>query len=209
MQATRQHILEHLRLSRGATVKELCAVLGLTATGVRQHLTILEHEELVESQELRGKVGRPAHRFTLTRRGDAMFPKSYDDLANALIDEVRTQYGAEGLQGVVRGVAGRLASPHLAALEELAPEQRIQAVVQLFTDSGVVADWERDGDAFLLHERTCPYPEVARRNSVSCAMEVAEMRMLTGMEARLKSCIVRGDSHCTYRLEPTTDAAVR
>ena len=205
MQATRQQILEHLRLTRRATVRELCSVLGLTATGVRQHLTILEHEALVESEEVRGKVGRPAHRFTLSRRGEAMFPKGYDDLANALIDEVRDRYGPAGLQGVVSGVAARLAGPHVAALEELAPAQRVQAVVDLFAQSDVVADWERDGDAFLLHERTCPYPEVARRNSVPCAMEVAEVRMLTGMDARLTSCIVRGDPHCIYRLEPVKD----
>ena len=83
----------------------------------------------------------------------------------------------------------------------------MQAVVDLFAQSDVVADWERDGDAFLLHERTCPYSEVARRNSVPCAMEVAEVRMLTGMDARLESCIVRGDPHCIYiyRLEPVQD----
>ena len=207
MQATRQQILEHLRLTRGATVRELCSVLGLTATGVRQHLTILEHEALVESEEVRGKVGRPSHRFTLSRRGEAMFPKGYADLANALIDEVRARYGPAGLESVGGGVAGRLVGSHVAAMEELAPAQRVQAVVDLFAQRDIVADWERDGDAFLLHERTCPYPEVARRNSVPCAMEVAEMRMLTGMDARLDSCIVAGNPHCTYRLEPLEDRA--
>lgn len=202
MQATRQQILEHLRLTRGATVRELCALLDLTATGVRQHLTILEHEGLIASAEVRGHVGRPAHRFALTPRGQGMFGQSYDHLANALIEEIRDRYGPEGLAGVVGGVASRLTDRHLPALEQLGPEQRVQAVVDLFAAGDVVADWERDGDAFLLHERTCPYPEVARRNSVSCTLEVAEVRRLTGMDARLQSCITRGDPHCTYRLDP-------
>ena len=207
MQATRQQMLEHLRLTRGATVRELCSVLGLTATGVRQHLTILEHEGLVDSEEVRGRVGRPAHRFALTRRGDAMFPQGYDDLANALIEEIRARYGPEGLQSIVGGVAARLTDRHVPALEELAPEQRVQATVDLFAQRDIVADWECDGDVFLLHERTCPYPEVARRNSVPCTLEVAEIRMLTGMDTHLQSCIVRGDRHCTYRLEPVEDSA--
>ena len=206
MQATRQQILAHLRLGRGATVKDLCQVLGLTPTGVRQHLMILEQEGLVESDELRGKVGRPALRYQLSPRGDAIFPKSYDDLANALIDEVRSLYGAAGLQRVVRGVASRLAGPDPERLAGGTPAERIEGVVKLFQGRGIVADWERDGEAFLLHERTCPFPEVARRNSVSCAMEVAEVRLLTGMDARLKSCIVRGDECCTYRLVPISGA---
>ena len=103
MQATRQQILEHLRLAHGgATVKALCDLLELTPTGVRQHLTILEQEDLVESEEIRGKVGRPALRYHLSRRGEGIFPKSYDELANALIDEVRAVYGPEGLQRVAR-----------------------------------------------------------------------------------------------------------
>jgi predicted ArsR family transcriptional regulator len=207
MQATRQRILEQLRLARGATVKDLCSLLGLTPTGVRQHLTILEQEGLVQSSELRGKVGRPAHRFTLTRRGETLFVSGYDRLANALIDEVREVFGGEGLQRVMRGVAGRLSGGHVAALESLTPEQRVQSVVELLEEDNVIADWERDGDSFLLHERTCPYPAIARRNSVSCALEVAEVRMLTGMDARLTSCIVRGDDHCTYRLRPIEDRA--
>jgi len=39
MQTTRQQILDYLRLHREATVKDLSLLLGLTATGVRQHLT--------------------------------------------------------------------------------------------------------------------------------------------------------------------------
>ena len=158
MQATRQQILEYLRLHRGATVKALCELLGLTPTGVRQHLMILEQEGLLESEELRGKVGRPALRYRLSRRGEAAFPTGYDELANALIDEVRSIYGAEGLQRVVRGVASRLAGAEPERLADRTPRERIEAVTKLFEERGIVADWERDGDVFLLHERTWPVP---------------------------------------------------
>ena len=99
-------------------------------------------------------------------------------------------------------MAKRLAGEVALELAEQTSSERIEAVAQLFMERGIVADWERDGDVFLLHERTCPFPEVARRNSISCAMEVAEVRLLTGMDARLQSCIVRDDDCCTYRLSP-------
>jgi predicted ArsR family transcriptional regulator len=203
MQATRQQILDYLRLHHDASVKDLGRLLSLTATGVRQHLTILEHEGYVISYEQRGKVGRPALRYALTSRGDALFPKQYDQLANALLDEVRTAFGSAGLQRVVRGAAHRLAAPHKSADADASPESRVEAVAEVLRSYGVVADWERSGEAFLLHERTCPYPEVARHNSVACAMDVAQVRELSGMDARLTACLVRGDSCCTYRLVPT------
>ncbi|MBX7111174.1 MAG: winged helix-turn-helix transcriptional regulator [Dehalococcoidia bacterium] len=207
MQATRQQILDYLRLHRDASVKDLGRLLGLTATGVRQHLNILEQEGLVTSFEQRGKVGRPPLRYALTSLGDATFPKQYDALANALIDEVRACYGSQGLQQIVRGAASRLATADdgTETPVEGSPDTRINAIVDLLRSRGVVADWERDGEAFLLHERTCPYPEVARRNSVACAMDVAQVRQLTGMDAKLTACLVRGDASCTYRLLPPSN----
>jgi len=207
MQATRQQILEHLRLHRTATVKELCALFGLTATGIRQHLLILEEEGLVEREEVRGRVGRPALRYSLTRRGEAMFPRGYDELANALIEEVRAQHGSAGLQQVLLGVARRLAGTIPSTVAERSPEQRVASAVAMFEERGVVADWERAGDAFLLHERTCPYPEVARQSSVSCAMEVSLLRLVTGLDTRLVECVMRGDECCTYRLGPAEAVA--
>ena len=205
MQATRQQILDYLRERNGATVRELGDLLHLTATGIRQHLTILEQEGLVQSDEVRGRVGRPALRYTVSTQGESMFPKGYDDLANAIIEEVRQTYGMSGLQRVVKGVAHRLVEmktngrPTPAELD-LAPADRVSAVVELFAEQGIIADWERSGDALLLHERTCPYPEVARQHPVVCAIDVQQLRELTGMDVHLQSCAVRGDSWCTYKI---------
>jgi len=51
LQSTRQSILEYLQRQGRATVKELGALLGLTSTGIRQHLTVLERDGLVEWQQ--------------------------------------------------------------------------------------------------------------------------------------------------------------
>ena len=202
MQATRQQILDHLRLRTEATVRELGEFLSLTATGVRQHLTVLEQEGLVSSREERGKVGRPALVYSLTARGEASYPMRYDVVANALLDEVHSTYGPAAYQQMIKGVAVRMAAPHASRLAGAPLENRVDAACELVRDQGVVADWERKDGGFLLHERTCPYPEMARHNSAACVIDVAYMRELTGMDARLVECRVRGDRGCTYRLQP-------
>ncbi|HWQ28893.1 MAG TPA: winged helix-turn-helix transcriptional regulator, partial [Dehalococcoidia bacterium] len=84
MQDTRKRILDYLRRHGRATVKDLGEVFGLTSTGIRQHLTVLERDGLVEAREERGKVGRPALVYRLTPLGDNLYPKLYDLLANTL-----------------------------------------------------------------------------------------------------------------------------
>src|SRR3972149_10022707 len=93
MQSTRQHILEYLQRQGRATVKELGSLLGLTSTGIRQHLTVLERDGLVDSREERGRVGRPTPVYSLTEKADSLFPQSYALLAGVILDEIR---GSDG-----------------------------------------------------------------------------------------------------------------
>jgi predicted ArsR family transcriptional regulator len=89
MQETRQQILDYLRVHPDATVRNLGELLALTATGVRQHRTLLEQDGLIESREQRCKVGRPALVYSLTAAGEASYPLVYDLLSNVMLDEFR------------------------------------------------------------------------------------------------------------------------
>ncbi len=101
MQSTRQQILEYLQRQGRATVKELGKLLGLTSTGIRQHLTVLERDGLVDTHEKRGRVGRPTLVYSLTEKADALFPKTYDALASVLLEEIRSSQGNERLYGLL------------------------------------------------------------------------------------------------------------
>src|SRR3972149_2716512 len=125
MQATRQQILDFLRRNARATVKELDTHLGLTSTGVRQHLTVLEREGLVEAHEERGHVGRPALVYQLSDKGDGLYPKKYDQLANVLIEEVRHVAGGQALQTLLRRVALRFAESYADRLEGKSLPERV------------------------------------------------------------------------------------
>jgi predicted ArsR family transcriptional regulator len=48
---------------------------------------------------------------------------------------------------------------------------RVEAVAQLMREQGHCGDDRRQDGLYYLHECTCPYPAVARRNSAVCALE--------------------------------------
>ncbi len=202
MQATRQEILDILHRQRRASVKELGAVLGLTSTGIRQHLNVLQRDGLARTDEERGRVGRPALVYSLTEKAENLYPKSYDLLANLLIEEVRGIVGGGGLLTLLRRVAARMAEPHLDQAEGLSIEERTGLAAEALRQLGCEAGWERTETDLLLHQYTCPFPAVARRNSAVCAMDVNFVSRLTGGDARLTESVLRGDRCCTYRIGP-------
>lgn len=209
MQATRQQILDFLRRQGRATVKELDTHLGLTSTGVRQHLTVLEREGLVEAHEERGHVGRPALVYELTEQGDALYPKRYDQLANLLLEEVREVAGAQTLQTLLRRVAGRLADPYRERLEDRSLTERVHETKRIIEERGSLADCVQDGGDWLIRQYNCPFPKVASKNSCVCALDVEFVRQLVGADARLSTSLLRGDQCCTYRVRGGQPASAR
>ena len=209
MQATRKQILDHLRRHRQATVKDLSATLGLTATGVRQHLTVLERDDMVEAHEERGHVGRPALVYRLTEHGDTLYPKKYDQLANILLEEMREMAGAEGLQTLLRRVAARFAEPYMDRVEGKPLPERVSEAAEIIRNRGCLADFLHDGEDWLIMQRTCPFPNVAKRNSSVCALDVEFVRQLVGADARLTKSLLREDDSCTYRIRLDQPASAR
>lgn len=202
MQPTRQQILDLLHREHSSTVRTLAGNLAMTATGVRQHLAVLEREGLVAAETERGHVGRPAYIYRLTDAGEALYPKRYDVLVNMLMEEIRTVAGSDILQRILRRVAGRMAEQQQDRFEGLPVGARVEAVAQLMREQGCVATTEERDGLYYLHECTCPYPAVARRNSAICALEVDLVRRLTGSDARLVASLLRGDPACIYRIRP-------
>ena len=66
--ATRRQILQHIKMQGEAAADDLARHLRLTVTAVRQHLTGLAADGLVEHRPAVKGPGRPRHLFRLTDR---------------------------------------------------------------------------------------------------------------------------------------------
>lgn len=207
MQSTRQQILEYLQRHGRGTVKELGALLGLTSTGIRQHLTVMERDGLVEAREERGRVGRPTLVYSLTDKADGLFPKTYDSLATVLIEELRESEGNERVHGLLQNVARKLAAPHVQRVQAKTLRERVKETASIMEDQGCVADWHEgdDGD-FYIDEYTCPFPKIAEVDRAVCALHVEFVRTLTGSDTRLTRSLMRGERACTYRVRSVSIA---
>jgi predicted ArsR family transcriptional regulator len=200
MQTTRQEILDHLQRYGRATVKELGQLLGLTSTGIRQHLTVLERDELVQAREERGRVGRPTLVYFLTDKAEGLFPRSYDELANNLLGEIRASEGRERMYQILHRVAERMADAYWERVQGKDVAERVKETAAIMQEQGCLVDWtEKDGE-FLLDEYTCPFPKVAKQDASVCALHVDFVRRLAGADTRLTQSLLRGQRACTYRI---------
>ncbi|HLB26472.1 MAG TPA: winged helix-turn-helix transcriptional regulator [Dehalococcoidia bacterium] len=204
MQSTRQHILEYLQRQGRATVKELGGLLGLTSTGIRQHLTVLERDGLVDAREERGRVGRPTLVYSLTEKADSLFPKTYDALATVLLEEIRSSEGKERLHDLLHKVAERMAAPYAERIEGRPLPERVRETARIMEEQGCLVDVREADGAYYIDEFTCPFPKVAQQDRSVCALHVDFVRVLTGGDTRLTQSLLRGERACCYRVRAGT-----
>jgi predicted ArsR family transcriptional regulator len=105
---TDDELLDCLRRRDAATIADLVAALGVTATAVRQRLTRVMEAGYVDRFTERQGRGRPIHRYRLTPSGAQASGDNYADLAQTLWEEIRSLPDAAVRKGLLQRIAKRL-----------------------------------------------------------------------------------------------------
>lgn len=198
----RREILRLLKFGGPATAGELAGTLGLTVSGVRQHLSALESAGLVDHRRQAEGRGRPSHRYTPTPFGEALFPRRHAELAGELLETLE-----EESPGTVAGLFARRSRRRLDDARQRLQgtlAERVQELARILDEDGYLAEVESlDPDGFLLVERNCAILSIAQRYAHACSSEIDFLReALPDAHVRRVSHIVRGARACAYEVRP-------
>lgn len=202
MQETRQRILEIIKMRGQATVNELTRELGLTAVTIRHHLDVLYRDGLIGPPQILRKAGpgRPQHVYRLAGEAEELFPKKYDRLTDALLEELEARMSPEELDAVINGVAERMAR-QVSAEGDLSA--RLGALMEFLNGLGYLATAQEEEGGYRIVVANCPYERVARRHGLPCKVDTRLIALVTGVEPERVQEIAAGDEHCVYRLALT------
>lgn len=202
MQETRQRILEIIKMRGQATVNELTRELGLTAVTIRHHLDVLYRDGLIGPPQILRKAGpgRPQHVYRLAGDAEELFPKKYDRLTDALLEELEARMSPEELDAIINGVAERMAR-QVSAEGDLSA--RLGALMEFLNGLGYLATAQEEEGGYRIVVANCPYERVARRHGLPCKVDTRLIALVTGVEPERVQEIAAGDEHCVYRLALT------
>jgi DeoR family transcriptional regulator, suf operon transcriptional repressor len=191
-------IVNFLRRNREATIADLVSLLGVTATAVRQKLTRLMEQGLVQRQSAAAGRGRPSHRYSLTPAGVGSGGNNYTELAQALWDEVRAIDEPSVRQGLLKRISQRLAALYAGRIVGDTLHDRMGSLAEHM--AGLDLPFDRGGSMELpvLTALACPYPDLAERDRSVCAMEKMLISEVLGEGVRLSSCRLDGANCCTF-----------
>jgi DeoR family suf operon transcriptional repressor len=195
------NVLSYLQRYGSATVKDLEFALGVTATAVRQQIATLLAEAYIEQRVERNGRGRPRHVYSLTSKGQALFPKHYDELTHTLLREILLLEGPDKVQDLLVRLSERLAQKYAEQIESQSPMDRAQELIELLGAKGILADVQSGPDGIVFHEYNCPYYELARQYRAICDMEQGMISHVVNQPVELVSCSLDGHHGCQFKIE--------
>ncbi|WP_019587224.1 helix-turn-helix transcriptional regulator [Deinococcus apachensis] len=206
--ATRRAILHHLKKRGEAGADELAQTLGITPSGIRQHLGALEDAGFLSAHDRREGPGRPRRRYRLTAQADALFPRAYAELANELLSYVQDED-----PGMVARIfekrAERRLHDTLTRTRHLPFREQVRELARILDEDGYLADLQENPDgSFTVTEHNCAVLSVALRYGHACGSELGYIRAaLPGAEVTRIAHMLSGAHVCAYQIRPRMQEA--
>lgn len=207
MRVTRDRIMQTLLRQPRRTINELAEAVGINPISVRHHLTNLQMEGLVSSEEERHGVGRPRLVYLLTEAGMEKFPTRYLRLTTRLLAQMKETMPGNVVRELFSHVAEDLANEYADRVSGLSMEERLDFVKTLLAEEGFTVEWERQGDEYQIHEISCPYYQIGVNHPEVCTVDQALISKMLAVPAEKVQCVLSGSAHCTYVVQAARTAA--
>ncbi len=149
----RLEILNTLKRTKGLSVNELVAKLGMSYMGIKQHCLTLERDGYLDTWRRPQKMGRPEMVYRLTRRTHDLFPCDSNDLTLQLLSSSKEIYGPNAPEKLLFHVFQRQTEALKARVNADTVEERAKELVKMRETEGfmsqVVTD-DKDGGPQIL-----------------------------------------------------------
>jgi predicted ArsR family transcriptional regulator len=191
--------LDLLRAIGPLSVAELAVAMEVTPTAVRQRLTRMMGQGVLQREAQRRGRGRPQHRYTLTDKGLRLTGSNFTDLAMTLWTEIRSIDNPEFRREMLRRIAHAMASKYANEVEGNTPAERLKSLADLLAKRRIPVTVDESNSHPVLNTHSCPYPNLAENDQSVCSMERMMFTELVGEEVQLTQCRLDGDPQCRFQ----------
>ena len=195
-------LLDLIRIAGPLSVSDLASAMEVTATAVRQRLTRLMNQTMIEREAIRAGRGRPKHRYSLTDKGVRQTGSNFTDLALALWGEIKGAGDEKVGHDLLRRISRALAAGYASQIQGDTPAERLQSLADLLNQKRIPVTVGTSGNHATLTAHACPYPSLAEKDDSVCEMEKMMFSELIGSEVELTQCRRDGGDECRFETGP-------
>ncbi|MCA9037882.1 MAG: winged helix-turn-helix transcriptional regulator [Planctomycetaceae bacterium] len=203
-----REILEFIHRCSGADIPELCDLLGVTRTAIRQRLARLESAGLLFSDLQSQTRGRPRHCYHLSPEGLHALGENYRELAIVLWKTIIGVEDSELRSRLISQVQDAFAKRYQqSGKEESNVDDRVRRLASELKASGFSVEAERSGGLHILRETFCPFPMLAEIDETICQVERQVLEQVLGSPVEFGNRCRDGHSCCEFHVKSEEPAS--
>lgn len=196
-------VLMTLKTRGPQSIAVIARAMDVTAEAVRQQMTRLHADGLVDAESRSAGRGRPTQIWFLTDAGHARFPDTHAEMTVQMIAAVRQVFGDEGIDKLVQVRENTMLNVYEQAMRD-APDlkARLERLVDVRCAEGYMAELREDGADFVFIENHCPICSAAKACMGFCRSELELFRKVLGdgVQVDREEHILAGARRCAYRV---------
>jgi predicted ArsR family transcriptional regulator len=196
----RGSLLLLLKKSEGLTAKELSTRSGASLNAVRHHLKELEAEGLISYQRRHAGVGAPSFAYGLTSAGQALFPRRYEDVLTAVLEQLVERQGRPAAVAVLEARYATATERLKERLGGLGLSEKMTALAGSLSAEGYMAEASSTSDGGTLIQHNCAIQTLAEQFPEICEAEAKFLTAVLGGDVHRERHILAGCSACEYRV---------
>lgn len=185
----------------GLSIDSMAEQVGISRTAVKQHLSALEKQQLVQESSLNAsKGGRPARSYKLTQQGINRFPKQYAWFCQLLLSELQHEMGVQGLEQLMWKMGTKLANELAPQFAHKDADGKLLALIELMQSLGYHAELEQAGEVSQIKAINCVYHDLAQEHPALCQFDQALISTLLATPIVQTACMAKQDCACAFRV---------
>lgn len=201
LDARDREILEHLHRAAGADVQELCDLLGVTRTAIRQRVTRLEASGLIAGELQSQLRGRPRHRYRVTAEGLHSLGENYRELAVVFWESI-VGFEDAAVRGALLARVQQLLAERLKRqlTDCVTVDERLDRLAGEMKASGFNVESDHSQGLHILRETSCPFPMLADVDETICQVERGVLEQVLGSPVEFRSRCRDGHGCCEFQV---------
>jgi len=200
----RLEILNTLKRTRGLSVNELVAKLGMSYMGIKQHCLTLERDGYLDTWRRPQKMGRPEMVYRLTRRTHDLFPCDSNDFTLELLTSSKEIYGPNAPEKLLFHVFQRKTETLKGKVKGDTVAERAKALVKLRELEGFMSEFipeEKEGGPQIL-ECHSPIMNLLDEYPIIARFEQDLIEGVLGTPVRREETRTSGLYECAFYFAP-------
>ena len=187
-----------LATKKGLSIDAIAEQQAISRNAVKQHMVVLEKNQLIKAAHFNFTKGRPARCYVLTDQGINHFSKQYSWFCNFLLTELKEEMGVDGLASFMQRLGYKMAESLAPQFTGKNAEQKAETLAAIMHNLGYQVSVEQADDRATIKAVNCVFHDLAQEHTELCEFDRALIRTLLDNPVEQTECMAKQGCACRF-----------